>query len=128
MTKATNLPTSQKLIKHLLLWTVFGYCYQSAISLLAKMAVDAQPEYPLITAFAYGLGFNILAAHLITKYDKHWPVIGSAFIGLVGLVAVPFLLSGESGLLAIPLLVGILFTLPLCSYIVGLIKLKLSKN
>ncbi|MBA6409090.1 hypothetical protein I6F50_02515 [Pseudoalteromonas sp. NZS127_1] len=128
MTKATNLPTSQKLIKHLLLWTVFGYCYQSAISLLVKMAIDAQPEYPLITGLIYGVGFNVLAAHLITKYDKHWPVIGSVFIGCIGLLVVPFLLFGESGLLTMPLLVGILFSLPLCSYIVGLIKLKLSKN
>ena len=128
MSDKATIPMSAQLLKHILLWTVFGYCYQSGMSVLIKMAADAQPEHPLITAFAYGVGFNILAAHLITKYDKHWPVIGSAFIGLVGLVAVPFLLSGESGLLAIPLLVGILFTLPLCSYIVGLIKLKLSKN
>ncbi|HDY92542.1 hypothetical protein WNY79_07930 [Pseudoalteromonas sp. AS84] len=128
MTKATNLSTSQQLIKHVLLWTVFGYCYQSAITLLVKMASDAQPENSLITALVYCVGFNILAAHLITKYDKHWPVIGSIFIGCVGLLGVPYLLFGESALLAIPLLAGILFSLPLCSYIVGLIKVKLSKN
>ena len=128
MTKATNLSTSQQLIKHVLLWTVFGYCYQSAITLLVKMASDAQPENSLITALVYCVGFNILAAHLITKYDKHWPVIGSIFIGCVGLLGVPYLLFGKSALLAIPLLAGILFSLPLCSYIVGLIKVKLSKN
>ena len=43
-------------------------------------------------------------------------------------VAIPFLLFGRSGLLAYPLLAGILFSLPLCSYVVGLIKIKLHKN
>ena len=100
MSKASNLSKSQLLIKHILLWTVFGYCYQSAISLLIKMATDVQPSNVLITSLVYCLGFNVLAAHLITKYDKHWPVIGSIFIGLVGLVAIPFLLFGRSGLLA----------------------------
>ncbi|WP_024612824.1 hypothetical protein [Pseudoalteromonas sp. TB64] len=128
MSKASNLSTSQLLIKHILLWTVFGYCYQSAISLLIKMAADIQPANSLITALVYAIGFNILAAHLITKYDKHWPTLGSIFIGIVGLIAVPFLLSGVSGLLAYPLVAGILFSLPLCSYIVGLIKVKLHKN
>jgi hypothetical protein len=128
MSKASNLSKSQLLIKHILLWTVFGYCYQSAISLLIKMATDVQPSNVLITSLIYCLGFNVLAAHLITKYDKHWPVIGSIFIGLVGLVAIPFLLFGRSGLLAYPLLAGILFSLPLCSYVVGLIKIKLHKN
>ncbi|ASM49878.1 hypothetical protein PESP_a1817 [Pseudoalteromonas espejiana DSM 9414] len=128
MTKEKNLTTSQLLLKHVLLWTVFGYCYQSAISLLIKMAADAQPDAVLITAFIYGIGFNILTAHLITKYDTHWPIIGSAFIGFVGLVAVPFILFGSAGLIASPLLVGFLFSLPLCSYVVGKIKLKHSKN
>tara|TARA_B110000211_G_C13643755_1_gene362851 strand:- start:108 stop:494 length:387 start_codon:yes stop_codon:yes gene_type:complete len=128
MKNTTNLSTSQRLIKHILLWTVFGYCYQSAVNLLVKMALDAQPDYPMATALIYGLGFNILTAHLITKYDTVWPVIAAAFIGFVGLIAVPFILFGGSGLLATPLLVGILFSLPLCSYIVVLIKVKLSKN
>ena len=128
MSQLTNLTSSQRLLKHFLLWTVFGYCYQSAQYLLVKMAFDAQPDFPLITAFLYGLGFNVLAAHLITKYDHNWPVIDSVFIGLVGLVIVPFLFSGQAGLLALPLLVGILFSLPICCYIVGLIKVKLGKN
>ncbi|MBE0359309.1 hypothetical protein PALI_a0551 [Pseudoalteromonas aliena SW19] len=117
-----------RLIKHILLWTVFSYCYHSAITLLVKMAADAQPEYPLITALIYGVGFNLLTAHLITKYDKHWPTIASIFIGFVGLIVVPFLLSGKVGLLTLPLLAGILFSLVVSSYIVGLLKVKLSKN
>ena len=128
MSKEVNLTTSQRLVKHVLLWIVFGYCYQSAINLLIKMAADAQPDATLITAFVYGIGFNVLTAHLITKYDTHWPVIGAAFIALVGLVLVPLVLFGSGGLLAWPLLVGFLFSLPLCSYIVGKIKVKHSKN
>ncbi|MBB1370851.1 hypothetical protein RB215_07125 [Pseudoalteromonas sp. HL-AS2] len=128
MSKSTNLSTSQQLIKHILLWIVFAYCYQSAISLLVKMALDAQPNNPVITAFVYALGFNILVAHLITKYDKFWPVISSVFIGLVGLVVIPFLLFGASGLLTLALLAGILCSLPVSTYIVGLIKVKHSKN
>ncbi|WP_338363166.1 hypothetical protein [uncultured Pseudoalteromonas sp.] len=124
MSKQANLNTSQRLIKHVLLWVVFGYCYQSAINLLIKMAADAQPESMLITAFMYGIGFNFLTAHLITKYDTYWPVLGSAFIGVVGLVCLPLILFGSAGLIAWPLLVGFLFSLPLCSYLVGKIKAK----
>ena len=128
MSKTSSLSTSQRLVKHILLWIVFGYCYQSAVSLLIKMAADSQPANPLITALVYTLAFNILAAHLITKYDQYWPIIGSVFIGVVGLIAVPLLLIGESGLVSLSLLVGILFSLPLCCYIVGLIKVKVGKN
>lgn len=92
------------------------------------MALDAQPNNPVITAFVYALGFNILVAHLITKYDKFWPVISSVFIGLVGLVVIPFLLFGASGLLTLALLAGILCSLSVSTYIVGLIKVKHSKN
>jgi hypothetical protein len=128
MSEIVKLSKSKQLIKHILLWIVFGYFYQSGISLLGKMALDAQPDNPLIATFFYAFGFNILVAHLVTKYDEHWPVIGSVFIGLVGLVAVPFLLFGTTELLTLPLLVGILFSLPLSTYVVGLIKIKLNKN
>jgi hypothetical protein len=107
---------------------VFGYFYQSGIKLLSKMAVDAHSDSPLIATFVYAFGFNILVAHLVTKYDEHWPVIASVFIGLVGLVAVPFILFGKNELIELSLLAGILFSLPLSTYVVGLIKVKLNKN
>jgi hypothetical protein len=128
MSKTPQQPMLQRLIKHILLWIVFAYCYHNAISLLVTMAADAQPDNALLTAFIYALGFNMLTAHLVTKYDTYWPVIGAMFIAIVGLVAVPFMLFGASGLLSIPLLVGILFTLPLSTYVVALIKAKHSKN
>jgi peptidoglycan/LPS O-acetylase OafA/YrhL len=128
MSETPQLPMPQRLIKHILLWIVFAYCYQNAISLLVTMANDAQPDHVILTAFLYALGFNILTAHLVTKYDTYWPVIAAAFIALVGLVVIPLLLFGTSGLLSFPLLAGILFTLPLCTYVVGLIKVKHSKN
>ncbi|MBW4967685.1 MULTISPECIES: hypothetical protein [unclassified Pseudoalteromonas] len=128
MTNKANLPLSAQLLKHILLWTVFGYCYQSGLSVLIKMAADAQPDHPLITAFVYGVGFNIIVAHLITKYDTKWPVIASIFIGVVGLIAVPIILGGTSSLLTSPLLVGFLCSLVLSCFIVGLLKVKLDKN
>jgi FtsH-binding integral membrane protein len=123
-----NLSKIQRLIKHVLIWIVFGYCYQSAVSLCIKMAADAQPNFPLISAFLYSIGFNLLVGHLITKYDNFWPIIGAIFIGVVGLIIVPLVLFGSAGLLDFKLLGGILCSLPICTFIVGLIKQKLSKN
>lgn len=128
MTDKATIPMSAQLLKHILLWTVFGYCYQSGMSVLIKMAADAQPEHPLITAFAYGIGFNILVAHLITKYDTKWPLVASVFIGVVGLVAVPIVIGGTASLLTFSLLAGFLFSLILSCFIVGLLKVKLNKN
>ncbi|TMO98069.1 hypothetical protein CWC14_06945 [Pseudoalteromonas sp. S3260] len=107
---------------------MFGYCYQSAISLLQKMAIDAYPNNALMMTFLYGIGFNILSGHLITKYDNYWPVWGAFYIGIIGLVAVPLLLVGVAGLLSMSLLVGILLSLPVCTFAIGLIKEKLNKN
>ncbi|MBQ4832359.1 hypothetical protein J8L70_03810 [Pseudoalteromonas sp. MMG010] len=125
---ANNLTRSQRVIKHVLIWIVFGYCYQSSSSLMVRMAADAQPENEIITAFFYALGFNVLVAHLITKYDKFWPIIASIVIGTVGLIVVPLILFGTTGLLEFKLLAGILCTLPICTFIVGMIKRKLTKN
>ena len=99
MSQSPELSFSKRLLKHILLWTVFGYCYQSAISLLQKMAIDAYPDDALIMTLLYGIGFNILSGHLITKYDNYWPVWGAFYIGTIGLVAVPLLLVGVAGLL-----------------------------
>ncbi|WP_372762815.1 hypothetical protein [Pseudoalteromonas sp.] len=128
MSATPQLSTAQRLIKHSLLWLVFAYCYQNAISVLVAMALDAQPDHAQLTAFIYAVGFNLLTAHLITKYDKYWPLIAAAFMAIVGLVVIPVLLFGASGLLSLPLVAGILCTLPLCTYIVGLIKVKHSEN
>ncbi|MBT2151724.1 hypothetical protein [Pseudoalteromonas tetraodonis] len=107
---------------------MFGYCYQSAISLLQKMAIDAYPDNALMMTFLYGIGFNLLSGHLITKYDHFWPVWGAFYIGIIGLVAVPLLLNGVVGLLPMSLLVGILLSLPVSTFAIGLIKEKLNKN
>ena len=128
MSQSPELSFSKRLLKHILLWTVFGYCYQSAISLLQKMAIDAYPDNALMMTFLYGIGFNLLSGHLITKYDHFWPVWGAFYIGIIGLVAVPLLLVGVTGLLSMSLLVGILLSLPVCTFAIGLIKEKLNKN
>ncbi len=128
MSQQNQLNTVQRVVKHVLLWTVFAYCYHSAINLLVKMAIDAQPDAVLLTSFVYCLGFNILSGHLITKYDKHWPVIGAFFIGVVGVVVVPAVLVGTHALLSRPLLAGILISLPVFTFAMGLIKQKLNKN
>lgn len=128
MTEQNQLSTTQRVLKHVLLWSVFGYCYHSAINLLVKMAIDSQPEQVLVTAMAYCLGFNILSAHLITKYDKHWPEIASIYIGAFGLLVVPLLLVGPHALLSRPLLAGILISLPVFTFAMRFIKRKLPKN
>ena len=92
------------------------------------MAADAQPMHMVLAGFIYCAAFNILVAHLITKYDKRWPIAASLYIGLVGLLVVPLLLLGSGGLLDFILLGGILFSLVLSCYLVSLLKAKLSKN
>nr|WP_301003010.1 hypothetical protein [Pseudoalteromonas sp.] len=128
MSQSPELSFAKRLLKHILLWTVFGYCYQSAISLLQKMAIDAYPDNALMMTLLYGIGFNLLSGHLITKYDHYWPVWGAFYIGFIGLVAVPILLLGVAGLLSTSLLVGILLSLPVSTFAIGLIKEKLNKN
>ncbi|WP_211183744.1 hypothetical protein [Pseudoalteromonas arctica] len=128
MSQQNQLNTTQRVLKHVLLWSVFGYCYHSAINLLVKMAMDAQPEHILVTALLYCLGFNLLVGHLITKYDKYWPEIAAIFIACIGLLVVPVLLVGTQAILSRPLLAGILISLPILTFAVRLIKRKLTKN
>jgi len=128
MSEPRQLNTFQRILKHTLLWVVFAYCYHSAINLLVKMALDAQPDQALITSLLYCLGFNVLSAYLITKYDTYWPVIGAVIIGVVGMVLVPIIFVGTHALLGQELLVGILISLPVFTFAMGLIKLKLNKN
>jgi len=128
MSEPRQLNTFQRILKHTLLWVVFAYCYHSAINLLVKMALDAQPDQALITSLLYCLGFNVLSAHLITKYDTYWPVIGAVIIGVVGMVLVPIIFVGTHALLGKELLAGILISLPVFTFAMGLIKLKLNKN
>lgn len=128
MSEQNQLTATQRVLKHVLLWTVFGYCYYSAINLLVKMAIDSQPEQGLITSLAYCVGFNVLSAHLITKYDKHWPEIAAIYIGVFGLLVVPLVLVGTQALLSWPLLAGILISLPIFTFAMRSIKRKLLKN
>lgn len=128
MSEPSQLNTFQRILKHTLLWVVFAYCYHSAINLLVKMALDAQPDQPLITSLLYCLGFNVLSAHLITKYDAYWPVIAALIIGVVGLIVVPILFVGTHALLSQELLGGILISLPVFTFGMTLIKRKLNKN
>ncbi|MFY8328232.1 hypothetical protein [Pseudoalteromonas sp. ZZD1] len=128
MSEPRQLNILQRLLKHSLLWVVFAYCYHSAINLLVKMAIDAQPDAVLVTSLLYCLGFNVLTAHLITKYDKYWPVIGACVIGVVGLILVPIIFVGAHALLSRELLAGILISLPIFTLIMGIVKQKLHKN
>ncbi|MGO2076426.1 MAG: hypothetical protein ACTJH9_14580 [Pseudoalteromonas sp.] len=128
MNTSRPLSKPQRIIKHILLWTVFSYCFHSAINLLVKMALDAEPDNALLTAIIYCLGFNVLTAHLITKYDKHFPVIAALFIACVGLIVVPLIFVGAAALLASELIAVICISLPLLTLLVAFLKRRAEKN
>ena len=92
------------------------------------MALDAKPDSALLTAIAYCIGFNILTAHLITKYDKHWPVVAASFIAIVGLVAVPIIFVGVEALLANELILAVCLSLPPLTFLMKYLKQREKKN
>ena len=118
----------QRIIKHLLLWSVFSYFYHSGVTVLVAMAHDAKPEHGLLTAIAYGIGFNALVAHLIGKYDKHWPIIAASYISLGGLLVVPLVLTGTAGLMNVYFIPVMVISLPIATFIVEKIKQRISLN
>lgn len=115
-------------LKHILFWVVFAYCYQNAIDVLTEMAFDAHPEHPLTFAWLYVCAFNILSAHLIVKHEKNWPIVSASFISVVAMLVIPLFLTGTYDLLSTSLLVGILISLPLLVFVFIMIKEKLPKN
>jgi len=92
------------------------------------MAHDAKPEHSLLTAIAYGIGFNTLVAHLIGKYDKHWPIIAASYISLGGLLVVPLVLTGTAGLMNVYFIPVMVISLPIATFIVEKIKQRISLN
>ncbi len=118
----------KRIVKHALLWCIFAYFYHSGINVLVAMAHDAQPDYGLLSSIAYGIGFNVLVGHLIGKYDKYWPTIAACVIATLGLLVVPLFVLGRDGLLSSFFIVSMIVTLPLTTFIIDKIKLRISAN
>ncbi|WP_105180864.1 hypothetical protein [Pseudoalteromonas sp. T1lg21] len=128
MSTSESSSTQMRIIKHVLLWCIFSYFYHSGINVLVAMAHDAQPDYGLLSSIAYGIGFNVLVGHLISKYDKHWPLIAAAVIATVGLIAVPLVMFGKEGLMNGIFIASMIATLAVSTFVIAKIKQRISAN
>ena len=70
----------------------------------------------------------LLVGHLISKYDKHWPLIAAAVIATVGLIAVPLVMFGKEGLMNGIFIASMIATLPVSTFVIAKIKQRISAN
>ncbi|WP_404340082.1 hypothetical protein [Pseudoalteromonas mariniglutinosa] len=128
MSERSHFTSAQRIIKHLLVWLILAYCFNSAINLLTLMAQDAHPDHALLAAAIFCCAFNVLTAHLISKYERHWPFIAAVIIACVGTLAIPFFTAAQSTVENLFLTAMVIISLPIATFIIVKIKQRNRRN
>ncbi|OHU87931.1 MULTISPECIES: hypothetical protein [Pseudoalteromonas] len=109
-------------VKHASLWIVFGFFYLSGLEMALRLAIDGQQDPTLLKTLAFTFLFNLLAAHLVTKYETLWPMLGAIVISLTGVVGFGFYFTDRLVDYSVELAIGLTLSLPFATFVIQQVK------
>ncbi|MCF2909324.1 hypothetical protein L1285_13455 [Pseudoalteromonas sp. DL2-H2.2] len=115
---------TKQVVIHSSLWVIFSFFYLSGLQAALVLAIDGQ-AYPSIgITLLYTFIFNLLVGHIITKYEKLFPMIASVVIAAFGVVGFGCYFTERLAGYSNELIIGLTLSLPFATFIVREFKQK----
>ncbi|AZZ98342.1 hypothetical protein [Pseudoalteromonas sp. R3] len=115
---------AKQVVIHSSLWVIFSFFYLSGLQAALVLAIDGQ-EYPSIwITLLYTFAFNLLVGHIITKYEKLFPMIAGVVISVFGVVGFGCYFTDRLVGYSNELIIGLTLSLPFATFMVREFKLK----